>query len=176
MDDLKAQLAQVIGSLGEIKGKMLVKEDLNVVKDRLVGVEKGQNKLMDQQENMRARLEKLEGERAIRPSEERIVGPRHRPIGPIDPTIELKNTEAFIAARRSLYLSPVHPHLTNLKDFLLNRMEMPADTVADLCISNIRKIHPRKMPAHRKNTDATKKVHVSFRDSQERDMVVSYAR
>ena len=42
MDDLKAQLAQVIGSLGEIKGETLVKEDLSIVKDRLAGVEEGQ--------------------------------------------------------------------------------------------------------------------------------------
>ena len=152
---------------------MLVKEDLSVVKDRLAGVEEGQNRLIDQQKEMKLRMEKLEGDRGGRLSEERSNGPRHRPIGPIDPTIGLKNTEAFIAARRSLYLSPVEPHLANLKDFLLNKMGMPADTVADLSISNIRKIHPRKMPAHRKNKGVTKKVHVSFRDSQECFMVVS---
>ena len=99
----------------------------------------------------------MEGDRGGRFSEARGNWPRHWPIGPVDSTIGLKNTEAFVAARRSLYLSPVEPYLANLKDFLLNKMGMLVDTVANLSISNIRKIHPRKMPSHRKNTDVTKK-------------------
>ena len=61
MDDLKNQLAQVIGSLGEIKGKMLVKEDMAGLKDRLAGVESGHSQLVDQQLKLQARIGKLEG-------------------------------------------------------------------------------------------------------------------
>ena len=46
--------------------------------------------------------------------------------------------------------------------------------VKDLQIENVRPIHPRKMPAHKKDTAEVKKLHLSLRDSYERDLVVSY--
>ena len=67
-------------------------------------------------------------------------------------------------ARRSLCFSPVQPYMPNIKDFLLAKMGLPNDLVADLEISKIRRIHPRNLPAHREASDNTKKVQVSFRE------------
>ena len=42
-------------------------------------------------------------------------------------------------------------------------------------MEDIRRVHPRKLPPHRRKLDDTKRVHVSFRNAQERDVIVSYA-
>ena len=175
MDDLKVQLGQVLGSLNDIKGRMVVKEDLAGIKERLTSVEKGQKGLAHDQEEIRSRLLSLEKSRGKDkdrgPDRDKQDGPRHRPLQR-EPT--MKQVEDFIDARRSLYLSPVQPYTPNIKDFLLSKMEIPPEVVADLSISNVRRIHPRKLPLHRQWVDTSKKALVSFRDSQERDMIVSY--
>ena len=176
MDDLKVQLGQVLGSLNDIKGRMVVKEDLSGIQDRLVNVEKGQEELAKDQKEIRSRLLSLEKnggkDRDRGPGGAKKDGPRHRPLQR-EPT--MKQVEDFIDARRSLYLSPVQPYIPNIKDFLLSRMEIPPEVVADLAISKVRRIHPRKLPPHRQRVDTSKKTLFSFRDSQERDMIVSYA-
>ena len=60
-------------------------------------------------------------------------------------------------ACRSLHISPVEAHLANLKNFFLAMMDMTEELGANLELSDIRKIHPRKMPAHRIASDSTKK-------------------
>ena len=164
MDDLKAQLGLVLGSLTEIKGKMVVKDDLKGIKQRLSGLEDSQKEMTGRQKGIEDRLTSLErGER-------KKADPNNG-----QETSSPKFTEDFIKARRSLLLSPVQPYIPNLKDYLLNYMKVPEDIVADIQMSDIRRVHPRKMPPHRKKQDDTKKVHVSFRDSHERDVIVSYA-
>ena len=86
-----------------------------------------------------------------------------------------RETIAFIDARRSLYLSPTMPYVPNVKDFLLNAMNLPEDLVSNLQISNVRRIYPRKLPAHRQKTDEERKVVIMLRDAHERDVVISYA-
>ena len=71
--------------------------------------------------------------------------------------------------------SPVVANAANLKDFFLNKMGIPLEVVKDLELSKIRQIHPKKLPVHREQTEQQKKTSVSFRDSYERDLIVSYA-
>ena len=166
MDDLKDQLGLVLGSLTEIKGKMVVKQDLAGIKSRLEGVEESQKEMSKQQKKIEERLDSLERGGTRRP------GPSHRPLSERS---SIKFSEEFNKARRSLLLAPVQPYLPNLKDYFLNIMEIPVEIVSDLELTDIRRVHPRKMPSHRKKLDETKRVHVSFRNNQERDVVVSYA-
>ena len=166
MDDLKQQLSLVIGSLTEIKGKMVVKEDIEGIKNKLGGLEGAQKEMSKQQRKMEERLTSLEKGNGRKP------GPSYRPIVG-KPSARF--TDEYNKARRSILLAPVQPYLPNLKDFFLNVMDIPQEIVADLELSDIRRVHPRKLPAHRKKLDETKKVHVSFRNHQERDVVVSYA-
>lgn len=155
---------------------MVVKGDLAGIKERLMGVEKGQQEIAKDQRDMHVHLLSLERDKEKDkdrgPKTSRQEGPRHRPIYQ-EPT--MKQVEDFIMARRSLYFSPVEPHLANIKDFLLSKMDIPHEVVSDLAISNIRKIHPRKMPPHRQKSDTSQKMLISFRDLQERNMIVSYA-
>ena len=143
----------------------MVKDDLAGIKNRLTGVEGAQKEMATHQKEMEVRLGNLEK------GAHKNAGPSHRPIQKTSP----KFTEDFIKARRSILLSPVQPFLPNVKDYLLNMMDVPENIVADLQLSDIRRVHPRNLPPHRKKQDDTKKIHVSFRDSHERDVVVSYA-
>ena len=46
--------------------------------------------------------------------------------------------------------------------------------IEDLDIQDVKPIHPKKLPANRKEMTESKKTHLSLRDSYERDLVVSY--
>ena len=154
---------------------MLVKEDLVGIKERSGEVEESQKEMVNKQKDIQARLLNLEKDREKDkdrgPDTQRRAGPRHRPLG-VDVG---KNNENFIMARRSLHFSPLEPHSANVKDFLLTRMKVPQEVVADIMLSGIRKIHPKRLPAHRQGSNTSKKIIVNFRDSQECDMIVSYA-
>ena len=136
MDDLKQQLSLVIGSLTEIKGKMVVKEDIEGIKNKLGGLEGAQKEMSKQQRKMEERLTSLEKGNGRKP------GPSYRPIVG-KPSARF--TDEYNKARRSILLAPVQPYLPNLKDFFLNVMDIPQEIVADLELSDIRRVHPRKL-------------------------------
>ena len=81
-----------------------------------------------------------------------------------------------------MFASPVEAHIANIKDFLIERMEIPGGVVRDMEISKIRQIHPKNLPQHRRTTGLPssarppRKAMFSLRDSYERDLVLSYAR
>ena len=83
--------------------------------------------------------------------------------------------EAFLDARRSLVVSPAVANLANIKDFMLAHLKIPLAVVNDLTISKIKQIHPRNLPAHRRETQPNKKAQFSLSDAYERDLVISYA-
>ena len=112
-------------------------------------MEAGQKKASLEQEKILKQLEDLEKRN------EPLRGPKNKPIEHgSDDQIMLGQ---FMKACRSLHISPVEAHLANLKDFFLAMMDMTEELGANLELSDIRKIHPRKMPAHRIASDSTKK-------------------
>ena len=72
-----------------------------------------------------------------------------------------------------MIVSPADGTVEGIASFLVERMDMREDTVRDLEISCVRRIHPQKMPAHRKRDDNA--IKMKFSDSYEHDLVISYA-
>ena len=165
MDNLQESINKVLNEVAGIKATVASKEDVQKIAGRLDKLEHNQQCMSVSQTDIKRRIDALEKEKVR-------LGPHPRPLREQNSS---KNQDKFIEARRSLYLSPVIPNVPNIKDFLLSKMQVPQDLVADLEITNIRKIYPRNLPAHRRSTDGEKKVHISLRDSHERDVVISYA-
>ena len=165
MDNLQTSMNRVLDKLTSMKSTVATKEDVKKISGRFDSLENSQQSMSVTQMDIKRRLEALEkGDRPKEPHPRQLPWP-----------ITSNNAESFKEARRSLYLSPVQPHMANVKDFLLMMMKLPRDLVDDLEISDIRKRHPRNLPAHRRTTDVTRKVKISLRDSQERDVVISFA-
>ena len=165
MDTLQQQMSKISEGMDELKKNVATKEDMKGVNKRLKTIE-------SEQKNLDSRLTKLEREKAndTRPQSNR----RPRPLQADMPE---RNASEFRRARRSVLLSPVEwseGGLEGIKKFLINELSIPEDVVMDLQLEDIRPIHPKKLPAHRKNMEEGKKVHVSLRDSHERDLVFSY--
>ena len=163
MDSLQAQMAQMLEGMAELKKNVATKDDIRGVNSKLKAIEAEQKAFDD-------RLTKIERDKA-NTNIPRFNGPRPRPL-PADR--ELTNSSEFRTARRSLYISPAEPSLAGVKKFLSNNMGIPSEVVEDLKLDNIRSIHPKKLPAHRRAQCDSRKVHLSLRDSYERDLILSY--
>lgn len=161
---MESKLDTLLNEMGKLRESVATKEDLVAVRRKVEGMEAEQAAMSVSQSEIKRRLERLEKGASGGSGDGGRTGGRSS-----------KETEAFIDARRSLILSPTMATLPNVKDFLLNEMKIPFNLVADLQITNILKIHPRRMPAHRAKQDDTRKVSVMLRDAQERDVVISYA-
>ena len=165
MDDISKKLDRVMTAMGNMQERMVEKKDMEVLHDRMSGLEEGQRKVVNEQELLHKRICRLEnGTNRSGPSKlatNREENPRF--------------VQDFLDARRSLMFSPVVANAANLKDFFLERMGIPPEVVRDLELSNIRQIHAKKLPAHREQSEQQKKTSVSFRDSYERDLIISYA-
>ena len=161
---MELKIDTLLNEMGKLRESVATKEDLGAVRKKVENMESKQAAMSASQSEIKKRLEGLE----------RGAKSRGNPGGRSE-FGNAKETEAFIDARRSLILSPTMPTLPNVKDFLLNEMKIPFDLMADLQISNIRKIHPRRLPAHRAKQDESKRVAIMLRDAHERDVVISYA-
>ena len=165
MDNLQASMNKVLNELTGMKATVATKDDMKRVSGRLDMLENTQQSMAVSQIEIKKRIEALEKGKP----------PPNTPQSSRDFTQSDKAITEYMDARRSLCMSPVMPYLPNIKDFLLSKMCLPEDLASDLEITKIRRIHPRKLPAHRESTDESRKVQVSFRDSHERDVVISYA-
>ena len=161
MDSLQQQMAKMLEGMDDLKKNVATKEDMRGVNTRLGSIE-------EEQKSMDSRLVRLERDKAngYRPP----TGPRPRPL--LDRSES--NSAEYRKARRSILISPATASMDGVRSFLLDKMKIPEDVVLDMQVEGIRAIHPKKLPAHRKESTETKKVHLSLRDTYERDLVVSY--
>ena len=161
MDSLQEQMAKMLEGMEELKKNVASKEDIRGVNGRLRSIE-------DEQKSFDNRLTKLERDKAnvSRPT----TGPRPRPLRSDKSDMDAAE---FRKARRSIMVSPADGE-DGVRKFLTDCLKIPEEIVEDLHIEDIRTIHPRKLPAHRKETAEVKRVHFSLRDAYERDLVVSY--
>ena len=159
-DSLQNQMTKMLEGMADLKKSVATKEDMKGVNNRLKAIE-------SEQIVMDARLTRIERDKAneSRPT----VGPRPRQFKSAD-----NDALEYRKARRSVLISPAEATLDGVKEFLQKELMLPLDVVEDTLIQDIGPIHPKKLPAHRKGTTEPKKVHISLRDSQERDLVVSY--
>ena len=162
MDSLQQQMAKMLEGMEDLKKNVATKDDIRGVNSRLRTIE-------SEHKNLDSRLTRLERDKANagRP----MAGQRPRPIQ--SDRSDLLSAE-YRKARRSIMISPVTGGEDGIKHFLINNLKIPEEVVKDLQMENIRPIHPKKLPAHRKETTEAKKLHLSLRDSYERDLVVSY--
>ena len=150
MDSLQSQMAKLLEGMEELKKNVTTKEDIRGVNSRLRTIEM-------EHKSFETRLTKIERDKAnmSRPT----VGPRPRPLN----ADKSSNDSAdFRKARRSLLISPVEADLDSVRKYLCNEMDMPVDVVEDLQLEDIRPIHPKKVPAHRKESAETKKKTISI--------------
>ena len=162
MDSLQNQMAKMLECMDDLKKSVATKEDMRNVNSRLRSIE-------DEQKTIDSRLTRLERDKAN--SSRPTTGPRPRPL---QSDRSGENSAGYRLARRSILISPASSSMDGVKKFLNQNLGIPGEIVEDLQIDDIRPIHPRKMPAHRMDSAEVKKVHLSLRDSQERDLVVSY--
>ena len=162
---MESKIDRLLNEMGQLKDRVATKEDLGAVNKKIEDMEVKQAAMSNSQAEIQARLDRLE--RGANRTEGK-GGASEKKESP-------REIVAFIDARRSLIVSPTMPSLPNVKDFFLNEMKLPKDLVDDLQITNIRKIYPRRLPAHRIRNDDTKKVSLMLRDAHERDVVISYA-
>ena len=163
MDSLQLQMKKMLDGMEELKKNVATKEDIRGVNGRLRVIESEQKSFDD-------RLKRIERDKA-NGSNGPTNGPRPRPLN-IDRSMD--EAANYRKARRSLYISPVDPDLENVRNYLKKELGIPDKAVDDMKLEDIRPIHPKKMPAHRKDSAVANKTHISVRDSYERDLVVSY--
>ena len=165
---MEKKIDDVLSELVSLKSTLASKEDIKKLDTRLDNVEKEQTntqKRLDRLENMKEGLGQARGKGGTEGGDR------------ID-----EHQVQYLEARRSLFASPVAPHIANVKDFLIEQMKIPVDVVRDLEIADIRQIHPKNLPEHRRASGLglgarpPKKVKFRLRDSYERDLVLSYTR
>ena len=163
---MEEKLDVLLREMKAIKETVATKEDMTAINGRLGKVENQQLSMSVTMADTQKRLERLE--RGRPPSTDQTGGLLRKEENP-------RLIEAYLDARRSLIISPSAAHLPNIKDFMLAHLKMPLDVVNDLTISKIKRIHPRNLPAHRRETQPDKKTQFSLNDAYERDLVISYA-
>ena len=165
---MEKKIDDVLSELVSLKSTLASKEDIKKLDTRLDNVEK-------EQTNTQQRLDRLESMGGGMRQARRKGGTDG------DERIDEHQIQ-YLEARRSLFVSPVVPHIANVKDFLIERMKIPVEVVRDMEIADIRQIQPKNLPEHRKVTGLAagarppKKVRFRLRDSYERDLVLSYTR
>ena len=160
MDSLQDQMTKMLEGMADLKRSVATKEDMKGVNVRLKAIE-------SEQENLDARLTRIERDKAN--SSRPTVGPRPRPLRSVD-----SEAADYRRARRSILIALAEATMEGVKKFFQKELGLPDEVIEDTLIQDIRVIHPKKMPAHRKGATEPKKVHISLRDNQERDLIVSY--
>ena len=157
MDSLQLQMTKMLEGMGDLKKSVATKDNIRGVNNRLKSIEA-------EQKSFDARLTKIERERERANMSRPMTGPRPRPLNADRSTEEAAQ---YRKARHSVYISPADPDMAGVEKYLCQELGMSSEVVGDLQKEEIRPIHSKKMPAHRKETTETKKVQISLRDSYE---------
>ena len=149
-------------TLRELKKDQVKKEDIAaIVNQAIVSQVTKRFDLLDKKtDSIEERVTKLEKQRGA------AAAPKARQAG--------SNSAEFIAARRSLQISPCQPSPAAVEEFLRKEMKIPQDIINTVSIKRFEQIFPRNLPAHRQ-ASAKRKVLIELKSIDQRDLIMSFA-